>query len=157
MSLTIGSGSTITTVLSSDSTSAGNDDVAAIKERLASAQKAASDAEAAGDSEEATTQQALVSRYTADLARAQKAAGSSGTSAASASSGAAAADRSGESEAGNPYRPTARLDVTTLAANDEAEEASAAAGAQTGASAEAERAEKEYKANMPLATENPAP
>ncbi|MAU98842.1 MAG: hypothetical protein CMP81_23660 [Fulvimarina sp.] len=157
MSLTIGSGSTTTTVLSSDSTGSGNNDVAAIKEKLASAQKAASDAEAAGDTEEATTQQALVSKYTADLARAQKAAESSGASAASASSGAPAASRSSESEAGNPYKPTARLDVTTLAAGDESEAASSRAGTQIGASAEAERAEKEYKANMPLGAEQPAP
>ena len=157
MSLTIGSGSTTTTVPSRDSTSSGNDDVAAIKEKLASAQKAASDAEAAGDTEEATTQQALVSKYTADLAKAQKAAESSGTSAASASSGAPAASKSSESEAGNPYKPTARLDVTTLAAGDESEAASSRAGTQISASAEAERAEKEYKANMPLGAEQPAP
>ncbi|MCE7027565.1 hypothetical protein [Jiella avicenniae] len=148
MSLTIGSSTTTTSVLSSDDTNSGVDDVAAIKDKLASAQTALSEAEEAGDTEEATTQQALVTKYTAELAKAQKAAESGGAGVVQASGPAIA-----ESGEANPYRATARIDVTTLAASAETDRADGTSDAAASATAEAERAEAEYKANMPLAAD----
>lgn len=153
MSLTISSSTSTASLVSNDAGSSGKDDVAAIKARLASAQTALSEAEEAGDTEEATTQQALVTKYTAELATAQKASESSGSAAVQASSPATAETE--ESAEANPYKPTARIDVTTLAASDAAGVDGPAGTSEAGASAraEADRAEAEYKANMPLAAE----